>query len=548
MNQIIKKKFSRLKQELISIDIIVVVIYTLLLALPASFEPNHFAKALLLGAIMHSFVYSIFLAWLSGKNKLLKYIIVVLLLLLCLTETFIYLNFNSRFNPNILTLIIQTTYNEANEFIDTFILQLYPLLVLVVLLILSVFVIYIVSNTKAFTIKISKNIKLSLLTIALFMSFIVKMLPLPFPIGENTIECFFESSRFVYNTADEVSMMKRMVDKINVKTVEGEETPVIVFVIGESFNKHHSSLYGYYLPTSKQLEIERDKGRLFVFNNAWTPTSSTNYAMRYIFTMKGCNEKENDSLSYVLMPAVFKKAGYTVSYLDNQYTRSITGILDYSCTYFLNPVEIHESCFDYRNEEVCKYDGEFVEKYKSYFCKEGKSLNIIHLMGQHFDVTKRYPIEYTMFSADDIRRPDLKYKKREIVAFYDNAVCYNDIVVSNIINEFRDVNAVVVYLSDHGEQIYDENDEYFGRQIGSFKDEISLKNVYQIPFLIWCSDKYISLNNEQYNAIKNAVDRKFCAADVSYLLFDLAGINFTERQKKYSIISSDYCEHNIEFQ
>ena len=76
---------------------------------------------------------------------------------------------------------------------------------------------------------------------------------------------------------------------------------MIVFVIGESFNKHHSSLYGYYLPTSKQLEIERDKGRLFVFNNAWTPTSSTNYAMRYIFTMKGCNEKENDSSGYVVL-------------------------------------------------------------------------------------------------------------------------------------------------------------------------------------------------------------------------------------------------------
>ena len=39
----------------------------------------------------------------------------------------------------------------------------------------------------------------------------------------------------------------------------------VVFVIGESFIKWHSSLYGYRLPTSPVLDEELRRGRLAVF-------------------------------------------------------------------------------------------------------------------------------------------------------------------------------------------------------------------------------------------------------------------------------------------
>ena len=92
---------------------IIFIIYTLLLALPASYEPHHFAKALFLGAVFHSIIYSIFLLWLGLKNKMIGHIITIVLLFLFSLETFVYIIFGSRFSPNILSFITQTTAKET---------------------------------------------------------------------------------------------------------------------------------------------------------------------------------------------------------------------------------------------------------------------------------------------------------------------------------------------------------------------------------------------------------------------------------------------------
>ena len=243
------------------------------------------------------------------------------------------------------------------------------------------------------------------------------------------------------------------------------------------------------------------------------------------------------------MPYVFRKAGYQVAYFDNQYTRSSSGELDYSCVFFLNPQHINNSCFTYRNDETMPYDGDFIDQYKRHFIKQNKSLHIIHLMGQHFDASQRYPANYSKFTAEDIHRKDLDESQRRKTAEYDNATLYNDQVVSDIINEFRDLDAVIVYLSDHGEQIYDGDSHYFGRTFGSYKDTTTLKNVYQVPFMIWCSQKYQAAHPDHFRSICNSSSSAVCIDDVPYLLFNLAGIDFNYNDKHRSMIDSSYHSH-----
>ena len=80
------------------------------------------------------------------------------------------------------------------------------------------------------------------------------------------------------------------------------------------------------------------------------------------------------------------------------------GGADYSCDYFLSPKYIHNNCFDYRNEDLEKYDADFILRYKSLFAKGGKALNIIHLKGQHIKFNRRYPQSYSYFKSEDIQR------------------------------------------------------------------------------------------------------------------------------------------------
>ena len=56
-------------------------------------------------------------------------------------------------------------------------------------------------------------------------------------------------------------------------------------------------------------------------------------------------------------------------------------------------------------------------------------------------------------------------------------------VLSHIMDIYRHHDAVMVYLSDHGEQVYDGPDHHYGREFGGLTDHETLKNVFEIPFL-----------------------------------------------------------------
>ena len=514
---------------------------TLLMSLPASYEPHHFSKALLAGALLQSVAYSVIFAWLIRKSKVARNVVLVVLALLFALETYAYITFDSRLTPSILTLILQTSWKEIGEFFSVYVWSWHTLAFVAVLAALVTAYCYV--RRRFFSdVAIGKKLKYAAiaLTVAGLALFFI---PLPFPLGQNTPNQLYLSGRFVWETHQEIETMETMIDRISVtKTPTEDNAPVVVLVIGESFNKHHSSLYGYALPTQPRLTEERDSGRLIVYSHAVTPTNGTAYAMRYLFSQKGCGEM-TDSTDCVLMPAVFRKAHYQVAYFDNQYTRASGGSLDYSCGYFLNPEYINDHCFDYRNDQTMDYDADFVEHYRTAFRLQPRSLNIIHLMGQHFDAASRYPESFDKFHATDIHRTDLDEGKRSQVAQYDNATLYNDYTLACIFDIFRNTDAVIVYLSDHGEQIYDDAEHIYGRMFGSQQSEATLKNVYQVPLMIWCSDTYRAKHPDDFERLSEARDREVCAADIPYLLYDLAGINFNYHHPERSFIHPSFQSH-----
>lgn len=370
------------------------------------------------------------------------------------------------------------------------------------------------------------------------------MLPymsIPTTMGKNPIIGLYDAIQFVRDSHDDIDLYVSMIDQIEIFSDScQQDPPVIVLVIGESFNKHRSSLYGYGLPTNPLLSNEKN---LVVFTQAFTPVCYTSAAMRYIFSLKSCNQATADSSQHVLFPAVFKKASFNIAYFDNQYSRSRGGEADYNCSYFFSPKYINDHCFDFRNETLAEYDGEFISIYKSQFLRKEKSLNIVHLKGQHFQAIKRYPSDFAFFSVGDVRRNDLNESEKQRVVEYDNATRYNDYVMDMILDEFRNDDAIVIYLSDHGENIYDGVGHRYGRNIGELNDDESKYNVREIPFMIWCTDSFINKRPEVYDKIKRARDLPVCLDDVAYLLFDLAHIDFNFHKPERSVINPQYHPH-----
>ena len=318
----------------------------------------------------------------------------------------------------------------------------------------------------------------------------------------------------------------------------------VVYVIGESYIKCHSQLYGYYLPTTPNLYQEKKKGNLFVFDNVVSPFNRTTLTMKNTLCCNSLrnHEKWSDSPYF---PALFKKAGYQVYFWDVQKDDELQAPFVFSMNTFVYNRLLMKESYTQISKNVFEYDNQAVVD----FSKEAKGIGkhnlvIFHLMGQHVMATKRYPhiSQFNVFSYRNIRskQPYLNDEKKKMIAEYDNATLYNDYVLKNIIDLFRDKNTVVLYFSDHGEEIYDYRDSY-GRVV--FDDNmknLGYKYQYEVPFMIWCSDKYKQKYPAIINNIKKALHRSFRTDEICNVVFHISQLNTPYYRDKYDLLSPSF--------
>lgn len=500
------------------------------MSVPASYEGNigarDFAPVLMSIAGVQSVFFSLIFCLLAKyMGKTVKYGIAFILLLLFIIETYTYIQFGSRFNSLILSLLLQTNIQEIKEFLSLYIFSPFTLFFLMIVIV-GCYLFYKLDIywDKKYSFQTGNIIDMIILLISLLGAYCSIYIAEEgmVPPGKNILYKAMESWSFYDEKRYDIEEIEKNIDFIKVEKTN-KKGPVIVLVIGESFNKYHSSLYGYDLKTNPLLEKRKKNKELVVFSDVISPSNGTNYMMEYVFSLKSCDSQDYLKRN-ILFPAIFRKSGYRVGYFDNQYTQTSGGNYDFTCCYFLNTNKISKACFDYRNDTLMNYDGRFIDYYKKKFYREPCSMNIIHIYGQHLDPRFRFPESFAFFSAKDISRKDLSESQRQKVADYDNAVLYNDKVMDDIIKCFEQQDAVLIYFSDHGEQIYDDKRLIYGRKFGNEEPLEAIKCEYEIPFMIWCSCSFQQQHTELYQRIIDSVDKPFCSDDIPYLLFDLADI------------------------
>ncbi len=206
---------------------------------------------------------------------------------------------------------------------------------------------------------------------------------------------------------------------------------------------------------------------------------------------------------------------------------------------YLNHPIIEQALFDVRNTKLFPYDAELLSEWENYkHLQSGNDLIVFHLWGQHVKSQLRYPQteEYCNFTVDSILRPDLNQKHREEIAHYDNATRYNDMVVDSIISYFEEEDAVVIYISDHGDEVNDYR-KHVGRSYEFPLTQDQVKYQFEIPMMIWCSETYREHHPDIVRQIRESVNRPFMIDDICHLLFDLAGIKTPYYDETRSIIN-----------
>lgn len=499
--------------------------------------------------------------------KLFSYFIVLLLFTI---SDFLLTNFNLTITPTCLTLLAETTGKEATEFINQhlFSTAIIPTLKKNIIYIFLIIACefswpFICSKTNEFLIKLVHPLLAIVSTILIFgcsysiyLSYafynlnspdkFIYLAPPSDPIS-SIITSSITLNKTSRNIVEATDLNEYISKKSNSNITINDSTNIIV-VIGESYIKHHSQLYGYYLNTTPFLAEEEKSGHLFVFKDV---ISSSNYTSSVIKNILCCNNTSDDESWYKspYFPNIFKSSGYNVYFWSNQKNFSKYATFTFTLDNFLfNPI-ISKISYTKTNNQSYKFDEDLINSFTDSINIRTSKYNLIlfHLMGQHHNAEARFPNDkFKYFNADSINRDEsyLGKAEKEYIADYDNATLYNDYVLHNIIEAFRNSNTILIYLSDHGEEVFDYSNKR-DRDYGPLTTN-KLKYQYEIPFMVWCSDIYKAKYPKKVNAIKNAVNRPFISDNLCNMLFNLGGIETPYYRDSLDLISPNYkCKKRI---
>lgn len=346
-------------------------------------------------------------------------------------------------------------------------------------------------------------------------------------------------------TAKQLVRLKASLDDVKVDSCSFRSKN-IVLIIGESYNRNHSELYGYKTPNTPRQTRLYKRGEIVPFTDVVSPWNLTSFVFKHLFSLYTVGDK-GDWCDYPLFPEVFRKAGYHVTFMTNQFLpQAKEAVYDFSGGFFLNDETLSKAQFDTRNTQLYRFDNGLLCNYEK-LKDEGKDkpqLIIFHLKGQHVDYKSRCPSVQKRFNKDTYkdRRPELNDKERTILADYDNAILYNDSIVNAIVDKFRRQDAIVVYVPDHGEECYEGDVHFYGRMHSTEVTARLAHAEFEIPMWIWASKEYKTKHPDIWQAVKKSRKRPYMTDAVPYLLLYLAGIECPQYRDELNILSDKFNE------
>ena len=518
---------------------------------------RHHSPDEVVAALLHTFA-ALALAYLLTcvvhvvGRKWFKYLAYALPVWCVLLRSFLHFALNSELTPKTVMLVAETNASEVSGFFSTFAVSAgafksYALTIIYVLLL-----VFAERHRLRWGRRLQRMLPTKMLVAVLCTSFAALAYTysaLPALLRcKTTADAEWWNIRYHGYSMDDLSiaayslyvphLMKREVEQAIANNLAAAKSAsslaadadslTLVVVIGESYIKRHAQIYGYSLPTTPRMVAEQQRGNLLAFTDYISPFNFTTEAVKALLSTNDVSEGQNWSQG-ALWPVVFKRAGYDVEVWSNQFVTGNNVFTEYTLNGFIYHPQIRPLAYNSVRGSQGTLDGPFVSKALSHSIAQNRphQLLILHLNGQHFDAKDKYPDtpEFNVFTAADIKNPSpwLTTKKRQQVAEYDNATRYNDHVLGLVFDAMRNKQAIVVYLPDHGEEIYDWRDQY-GRGLSPEYTPAYMHSMNDIPLILWASPSFIAHNPAQWQRLQRATSRPGMSDGLCHLLFGIANI------------------------
>ena len=314
-----------------------------------------------------------------------------------------------------------------------------------------------------------------------------------------------------------------------------DDIPYVVFILGESTSRHHMQLYGYGLPTTPKLAARAEAGELVAYENVTSPHAGTMAVLRTLFSFYD-NDANGMWYDYGDLFDILRQAGVYTAWMSNQEASGFYGSIGRTLgertdhVAFTSPVAHSIDLAErYDSEVLPLLDEELRERVAE---PVPAAFYVIHLMGAHEEFSKRYPPEFARFTPEDeAGRGALEdASARAVRAAYDNAVLYDDAIVDEIIRRFEDKDALVIFISDHGEEVYDTRAQFgHGDETSSWQRDV--------PMVFWMSKAFRANHPTDVQRIEAARRNHWQSDEMIHTLLDLMHVRVADFDETKSLFA-----------
>lgn len=409
--------------------------------------------------------------------------LMILLTLLGATSLVVWLYYGIAMTPDMVRNFLATDFHEASGYWSWSLALNFILITLPGLLLIN--------RLRSSRRSESKLKRLGICVVTLLCGVFVLFIQLqPFSAlmrGDKSLRYLFAPVNIVYSTSSTLlrdqnpeKAQKVIVDASPKAIFTSDKPTLFVVLIGETARSANWQLANYEKATNPELS----KLNIVNIPKVQACGTSTDVSLPCMLSRVGRRDYDRKRiLTEESLPSLLKRAGFSVTWVDNQS----------GCKGTCDGVRVTKPTPDplYCHAGTCM-DGVFnrsIDEAFNALKTQNHTVLFLHMMGSHGPAYYKRSTESEKVFGKECTDPTFKScSKESIRAAYDSSIRYTDRVVAELIRKLQnraDINTALIYLSDHGESLGENGLYLHGAPYYIAPDEQKI-----VPMVMWFSEPF----------------------------------------------------------
>ena len=299
-----------------------------------------------------------------------------------------------------------------------------------------------------------------------------------------------------------------------------DKKTVLVLILGETARADHFGVNGYSTDTTPRLSARVSKGEVVNFTQVSSCGTSTAVSLPCIFSnlsRKSYSKSEAKKSENLL--DFFLTTGFSVQWRDNN--TGCKGICERT-----EIINFHESTNDKHCVDSECYDEILLNNLSQQIQQNPRNqVIVLHQKGSHGPAYYlRYPQVFKKYLPTCDSNELQSCAQQHLINTYDNTIYYTDYFIDKTIELLEhlspEINASMIYMSDHGESLGENNIYLHGTPY--FMAPAAQTHV---PLMVWLSKQFQHSFNIDYQCLKQLQNTELSHDNYFHSLLGLMRIN-----------------------